>query len=48
LLATGLFATIDIVYNFATEGDFIEWLDIVSLILLSSYGLCISLVLLYL
>lgn len=44
LLGTGIFATIDIIYNYATNGNYIQWLDILSLILLSSYGLCISLV----
>jgi hypothetical protein len=43
LLVTGFFATIDIIYIYAT-GTYLAWLDILSIVLLSSYGLFNSIV----
>lgn len=43
LLVTGLFATIDVVYIYVTS-NFVYWLDMLSMMLLSSYGLFNSLV----
>jgi hypothetical protein len=48
LLITGVFATIDVIYiyvNVHTDSDFLEWLDILSMVLLSTYGIFVSLVL---
>lgn len=43
LLVTGFFATADMIYKYAS-GGFSEWLDVVSILLLSTYGIMISLV----
>ena len=44
LLVTGIFATSDLIYDFAT-GTSAGWLDGVSLVLLSTHGLFTSIVL---
>lgn len=45
LLVTGIFATIDIIYIFANDSSsFLPWLDILSLTLLSCYGLSTAIV----
>ncbi len=43
LLITGTFATADLIYIYVTN-SFAEWLDILSTVLLSTYGIFTSLV----
>jgi hypothetical protein len=43
LLVTGLFATINLIYKYCSD-DFSPWLDTISIILLSTYGLLVSMV----